>query len=68
MKKMSTTLPLHNFPEEAPQDPSVPSLKHPVIKAKETRMKITNMQEYCKMETQSPLGSGSNQDGGKSVF
>lgn len=56
MVKRSTTLPLHNFPEEAPQDPSVISLKHPDIKAKEKRMKITNMQEYCKMKTQSSFG------------
>ena len=36
------TLPLHNFPEEAPQDSSVLSLKHPDIKAKKKRMKIAD--------------------------
>ena len=38
----TTTLPLHNFPEEAPQDSSVLSLKHPDIKAKKKRMKIAD--------------------------
>jgi len=37
-----TTLPLHNFPEEAPQDSSVLSLKHPDIKAKKKTMKINH--------------------------
>jgi hypothetical protein len=34
------TLPLHNFPEEAPQDPSVLSLKHADIKVKKKENKL----------------------------
>jgi hypothetical protein len=39
---LRTTLPLHNFPEEAPQDPSVLSLKHADIKVKKKRINLTD--------------------------
>jgi hypothetical protein len=40
--KRTTTLPLHNVPGEAPQDPSILSLMHTEIKAKEKRMRLTD--------------------------
>jgi hypothetical protein len=37
---MLKTLPLHNFPEEVTQDPSVLSWKHAGIKAKKKENKL----------------------------
>lgn len=40
MMLRTTTLPLHNFPEEVPQDPSVLSLKQADIKVKKKDNKL----------------------------